>query len=761
MAYPGNNSQKQISPLRWINLVFVLLILLSSCSQQQSADLNPSSQKNSSSSSFKGKNAKAAADHFLQLWKVENYAEMYGQLTRISQDSVSFEEFEKRYRETAAVLGLQSIDAAVLSVLQGELSAQVGYRITYHTSLFGDMQRDMVMNVTIEKESWGVQWEDGLILPELRGGNHLSSDFSLPSRGDIYDRNGKVIAALTDAEAVGVKPASLVKDQEADLLVVLAKLTGKTAEALQKNIEDEKGSEYIALGETTVQLVTELENDIKKLDGLMLTPYRSRYYFNGGTAPQTIGYLLAIPPERLEEYQRKGYSGDERVGSAGLEEWGESSLAGKRGASIYVIDPQGKIVTRLVQSQSVAAKFVYTTLDKDLQLQAQEAMEGFKGAIVILERNTGRILAMVSSPSFDPNAFEGENYNSGILLDQALNDNNNRLLNRATQGTYPLGSIFKIITMSAALESGLYTQYSKYECTYKFTELPGTTLYDWTYTYGQAASGELTLPEGLIRSCNPWFWHLGLDLFQQGYTKEITELANGFGLGRETGLKELPEATGEIPLPAKEGDAVQLAIGQGTMLVTPLQVAVLMAAIGNGGTLYQPQLIEKITTPDGTSSDGFKPVMRGILPIKPETMQILRDAMRGVVADPKGTAHYAFSGIQTRIFGKTGTAQNPGSEPHSWFAGFTDAGRTDKSDIAMVVIVENAGEGSAVAAPIFRRVIEIYFSGKPAKLYPWESQLYVPRSQMPTAVPTRGPEEGDLSPQTTGTPDAFLATPTP
>jgi penicillin-binding protein 2 len=550
---------------------------------------------------------------------------------------------------------------------------------------------------------------------------------------------------MTEAEAVGVRPAELVKEQEPDLLLVLSKLTGRTVESLALAMEKERASEYIALGETSMQTANDLRDEIKAINGLMLTPYRGRYYFNGGVAPQAMGYLLAIPPERLEEYQRKGYSGGEWVGAAGLEEWAEAELSGKRGASVYVLDPSGKVLTRLAQSDPVAANFLFTTLDRDLQLQAQQAIEGFRGAIVVLERDTGRVLAMVSSPGFDLNAFESNNYNSAYLLNQALNDPQQRLLNRATQGTYPLGSVFKIITMSAALETSLFSQYSKYECGYRFTELQNAVLYDWTYTYGKSASGMLTLPEGLVRSCNPWFWHIGLEMYNHGYTKEITEMANGFGLGRGTGIVELPEATGGIPLPVKESEAVHLSIGQGAVLVTPLQVAVMMAALGNGGTIYQPQLVEKYTSPDGTPSHEFEPLMRGILPVPPETMQILRDAMRGVVADEGGTAHYAFAGLQARVFGKTGTAENPGGDAHSWFAGYTDEKRPDKPDIALAVIAENSGEGSAVAAPIFRRVVEIYFGGKPARLYPWESQLYVTRGLLPTAVPTRGPEEIDAT----------------
>ncbi len=742
----GNNRAPSQALLRGAAVLTIVMLILTACGLEprNAEGLHAIGQQ--TPAVFAGRDAKAAAEFFLQLWKSEDYAGMFAWLTPLSRDAVGMEVFDKRYHDVAAALGLQEIDPSVLSILQKDRSAQIGYRVVYHTALFGELKRDMVMSMVYEDGAWLVQWEDGMILPELRGGNRLYTEYSIPSRGDIYDRGGKIIAAMTEAESVGVRPAELIREQEEDLLLALSRLTGRTVESLALAIEKERAGEYVALGETSMQTANDLRNDLNSLNGLMLTPYRGRYYFNGGVAPQVIGYLRAIPPERLEEYQRRGYSGDEWVGAAGLEEWAEPELAGKRGASVYVLDPTGSVVTRLAQADPQPANFLFTTLDRDLQLQSQQAINGFRGAIVVLERDTGRVLAMVSSPGFDLNAFESNNYNSPYLLNQALNDPEQRLLNRATQGTYPLGSVFKIITMSAALETSLFSRYTKYECGYRFTELENAVLYDWTYTYGKAASGLLTLPEGLVRSCNPWFWHIGLEMYNHGLTKEVTEMANGFGLGRSTGIMELPEATGGIPLPEKESEAVHLAIGQGDVLVTPLQVAVMMAALGNGGTIYQPQLVEKYTTPDGAPSQEFEPVMRGILPVPPETLQILRDAMRGVVADEGGTAQYAFAGLQARVFGKTGTAENPAGDAHSWFAGFTDEKHPDKPDIALAVIAENSGEGSAVAAPIFRRVVEIYFGGKPARLYPWESQLYVTRGLLPTAVPTRGPDDIDSTP---------------
>lgn len=682
-----------------------------------------------------------AARKYLDAWVAEEYDVMYAMLTSISQDALPQEDFEQFYRSIATEAALDQVDYEIKSALViNPNSAQVSYRVILTSSLVGPLQRETLMNLTLESGAWRVQWDDVLVLPELAGGNYLGMERYIPSRANIYDRNEHALVAQTDATAIGLRPAIIDPEQGDALFNVLVRLTGKSAEEIQALYEDfPLGADwYVPLGEVPASEVEGRFGDLSGLSGLVLNSYRSRYYFEGGIAPHVIGYVSQIQAGEEEEYLRQGYRIDERVGQAGLERWGESYLSGERGGALYLFNAQRQVVTKLAETAPKPSQAIYTTLEKDFQLAAQQALEGFRGAAVVLERDTGRVLAMVSSPGFDPNAFEPLNYNYYSLLTDIAENPNQPLINRATQGQYPLGSVFKLITIAAALEKGDYTPQSTYQCGYTFDELAGVTLYDWTYEHylddGRTQpSGLLTLPEGLIRSCNPFFFHIGLDLYERDLTGVIAEMARGFGLGKVTGIEGVEEEAGLVPEPTNPVDATNLAIGQGNSLVTPIQVAAFVAALGNGGTIYRPQVIEKIQAPDGEPNHVFEPQVNGTLPISPETLKIIQDAMRGVVisTEPYGTAWHRFTGLDIPVAGKTGTAQSGYGLPHAWFAGYTIAERENRPDIAAVVIVENIGEGSDYAAPIFRRLVELYFYNQPAKVYPWESTFYVTRTPTP------------------------------
>lgn len=680
-----------------------------------------------------------AARSYLDAWITEDYPRMYVLLSSLSQDAISEDELTQRYREVAYTAVLTNkenerpISYEILSSLIKPETAQISYRVVLHSVLFGNIQRDTLMSLRLENDDWRVQWDDTLILPEMAGGNRLRLEYRTPARGNLYDQKEQALVAQSSAVALGINTIELDPGNDqilVDYLVEMSKGQFKE-EALKEKIQEYRTRGwYLPVADFATETVIEYDKELQIIPGVIMQPYRSRYYFDGGpisAAPHITGYMGPIPLHELEDYRRLGYSIDDRVGRGGLELWAEAFLAGKKGGSLYVVTPSGGIVTKLAETPAVPAQSVFSTIDKDFQEEVQKALTGMRGAVVVIEKETGRVLAMASSPGFNPNLFEPTNFNSE-LLSSTLYSDDNPLLNRATQGQYPLGSVFKVITMAAGIESERFRANSEYQCGYFFREIPGVTLNDWTYEYylqdGRTQpSGQLTLSMGLTKSCNPYFWHVALDLFNRGLTTAVSDMALGFGLGARTGV-ELPEAAGRIPVPTSQIDAANFSIGQGETLVTPIQVANLMAAVGNGGTLYRPQLIERIVTPDGENSQSFTPEVISKLPVSESTLAAIHEAMVAVVG-PQGTARSVgayLNSYNIPAAGKTGTAQSGGIRPHAWFAGYTYADREGQPDIAVAVVIENGGEGSMIAAPIFQGVVKLYFYGPPRNIFPWEIQ---------------------------------------
>jgi penicillin-binding protein 2 len=215
-------------------------------------------------------------------------------------------------------------------------------------------------------------------------------------------------------------------------------------------------------------------------------------------------------------------------------------------------------------------------------------------------------------------------------------------------------------------------------------------------------------------------------------------MAKGFGLGAATGIQQIEESAGAVPVPGDGVEATSLAIGQGNLQVTPLQVASFLAALGNGGTLFRPQVFDKVLNVNGTATLSFTPEKISSLPVSAENLKVIQDAMISVVKNPRGTAYARFSGLNIPVAGKTSTSETGFSDPHAWFGGYTMANREDKPDIAVIVFVENGGEGSVYAAPIFRRIVESYFYGRPQTVYWWESSVGTTRT--PTSPVTETPE---------------------
>ncbi|MGE5073099.1 MAG: penicillin-binding transpeptidase domain-containing protein [Anaerolineae bacterium] len=748
--------------VRWLQLI-VLMILLAACSPKSGTGITslfgPSPTLPAPAFGVTAApSAETTMRAFLEALKKDDFAGMYALLSKSTQDALPQEEFARKYNDALNAMGAAKLDYELLSETKSPDAAQVGFRITYHTSLVGDLQRDMNAKLGLEQGQWRIHWDDSLILPELAGGNVLKMDYQIPSRGDIYDAKGLPIVTQSDAYAIGMTGGTLNPKSSGVLSAELALLCHKSQQSIQDAYDAAGAGWYVPVCDASV----EETNGVLDMGaaGLTVTPYSSRFYLEQGIAPQAVGYASLIHKEDLNKYLRLGYRGDEKVEQTGIEKSMEQYLAGKHGGTLYVVGGDGQIVNTLAKSDPQPADSVYLTIDRNLQLEVQKTLMSFTGAAVVIERDTGRVLAMASSPEYDQNLFDPNNFNGGYLLGDVVNDPNQPLVNRAAQGQYPLGSAFKPITMAAALESGLYLPQTMYDCQYDFTELQqvgGPVLHDWTWEHCQdrlasgrqcdtgdsQPSGPLTLQEGLMRSCDPYFWHIGLDLYNNNRSGDIPAMAKAFGLGSATGIGTIAEATGNVPDPKEPIDATNLAIGQGDLQVTPLQVARFVAALGNGGTLYRPQLIEKIQPVNGDPLQTFKPEAQSTLPITKERLLAIQQAMQMVVKSPRGTAYYRLLGLDVNYAGKTGTAQTgPGLKPDAWFIGYTNAaGDTGKPDIAIAVLLENQGEGSDWAAPVFRGIVQAYYYGNTTTI-PWFGPFEDPFT--PTAIgaapgPTRTP----------------------
>lgn len=676
-------------------------------------------------------NVEAAAEAYLAFWKVEDYTSMYAMLSSLTRDALSEEAFTQKHLDTAIALTLKSLDTSVLAYMLKPNTSQVNYRLRYETNLLGTIERDTVMNLIREGDTWHVQWEEGMMLPELKGGNVLTIDYVTPTRGSIYSNNDYPLVTQTEARALFVVPGRIDPATEDDMVSLLATLTRQSEEQVRVRYIYAQPDWKQPIGDISAETAEDYLQQITSYSAIVMEPFRAHYYTDGGIAPHVTGYVQSIFPEEMQAYRRLGYSGGEKVGKQGLEAWGESYLSGTHGVNVYVKDPSGQIVTRLGKVESEPASSLYTTIDSQLQYWLQRSMGDFNGAIVVVERDTGKVLSMVSNPGYDPNIFEPT---SGVRdqLATVTSDPELPLFNRGAQGVYPPGSVFKIVTMAAALETGVFTPDYPYYCGHTWTEA-GYTLFDWTYAKGYAESGMLTLQGGLMRSCNPWFWHIAWTLWNDGYHEALPDVAERFGLGKSTGI-EIPDFAGQVPYPDDVNDYVQMAIGQSTLQISPLQLAMYTAAVGNGGTLYQPTLIERIAPIDGTADVyQFEPVVNGSLNITQENLEAIQEAMVWVVNDRAGTAEYQFRDVPYNLAGKTGTAENPLGDSHAWFAGYTWNNNPNKPDIAVAIVLENAGEGSEMAAPLFRRVVQLYFSNytNSGGTMPWEERPYVLSTETP------------------------------
>lgn len=662
-----------------------------------------------------------AADAFLRAWERADYETMYGLLSPSVKATVSREDFEELYRSSLTEAAITSLRAQIRAALESNYTAQVDLSVTMQSAVLGALEFGYQMTLTFEAGRWGVVWSPELVFPGLTGKRRVHLIERTAVRGNIYDRNGLGLAVEGRLVTIGIVPGRLT--DEAAALAELSRILEMSVKDIQEAYADAPSHWYVPIGDVAPEVSQAHYETLASLPGVELKEKEIRAYPVGNVAAHVVGYMGPIYKGNLEEWRKRGYRGDELVGQAGLEAWGEPYLAGRRGGALTIIDNHGALVTTLAEQPATSARSLYTTLRRGFQQTAEALLtEGGKpGAIVALDPRDGAILALASYPTYDPNLFvPAISADDWAKLDT---DPRRPLVNRALQSAYPPGSVFKVVTLAAGLEKGGLTRDTRFTCSGTWTGLgPEWSKVCWLKT----GHGNIDVITGLTVSCDVVFYEIGL-LLDTLDADLLPTYARDFGLGQSTGLQELPESPGLVPdivwkraaygEPWVPGDSVNLAIGQGFLLTTPLQIARMMAAVAADGAILRPQIVYRI---------GDEVVLQreeiGRLSLSAEHLAEIKEGLLGVGTLPHGTAYRAMQGLPFDVAGKTGTAETGETDPHAWFVGYAPA---DAPEIVIVVMIEHVGEGSTVAAPLFRRLVEAYFGIKPV--------------EMPTPEPTPTP----------------------
>jgi penicillin-binding protein 2 len=653
--------------------------------------------------------ADVTARFFLDAWNKGNYAAMYTALAPASQAKISQEEFIQRYKNVLAEATVTQTNATLTAIAEQGSTANAQFQVHFETALLGALDQDNAFSLLREQGKWGILWSPRLILTQLENGNRVKLYVTKSTRGNIYDRSGAPIAIGVKALVVNLWPAEMRRNGvEAQVLAELESVLGLSQSDIKKRYGGQNPEWKIPI-QTITPEIAQANAEALSLPGIVLEEQDARQYPLGAAAGHIAGYVGQISADELGELYGLGYREGEYFGRAGLEHLAEPYLSGGRGGKLVALDAEGKITETIAERAAEQSKSVYATIDGELQKHIAALLGNQRGSITVLDVKTGNVLAMYSNPGFDSNAFVDRNRNQERAT--YLTSPQKIMLNRATQGAYPHGSVQKIITTATAIERGGMSPHTPFRCTGIWKGL-GYPKACWINGYGKT-HGTISLQNALTQSCDIAYYETGLILHAKD-PHLLTDFCRAFGLGSETGIG-IQEVAGNVPDPKVQEwqptDSTDMAIGQDTFQTTPLQVADFVAAVANGGTLWRPNLIAKIQDFVNGTEEIVPPQKRGDLPVSAGTLAIVRDAMHGVTMSKDGTAAYVFDKLPVSTAGKTGTSQVAGNfDPHAWFAGYAPF---EDPQIACCVMVENGGEGSKVAAPIFRKVIEKYFNVKP------------------------------------------------
>jgi penicillin-binding protein 2 len=345
-----------------------------------------------------------AVDAWFTALQTDDFSGMYAMLTDSSRTEIDEETFTRRFIDALSMAAVPTgaIDGEVLEMSLHPEAAQATYRQTWSSVMFGDLVRENMMFLELDGDTWRVRWYAGLVLPDLEGGNVLRRLYYPPAdRGDIYDREGNPMVAFSDAYAVGIVPALIGEDTEASMLSALSRATGLPAEYIF-SFYQAAGYEYefyIPLTDVAAAQFNPFFNSATSFDAVSVSTFSTRYYFGPGDAAHLLGYTSFVQPDELDELTRNGFWWTSRVPRAGVELWAEPYLTGGPGGALFVVDPAGNDLEKLGEKFVEPADSVYLTVDQALQTAAEDALSGLRGAVVVMEQDTGRILAMASSPT--------------------------------------------------------------------------------------------------------------------------------------------------------------------------------------------------------------------------------------------------------------------------------------------------------------------------------------------------------------------------
>ncbi len=625
----------------------------------------------------------ATAANFADAWIRGDFNQLYLLLSPASQRTFSIQIVEDTYQDFATELTQRSLVVAVGDATESlaTLNVQVD------TAYFGAIEYTTTLNLVPGTGGYQVEWVPATVHPEMVNGRMFRSTIERPVRGTIFDRNGAELAVTRDVRNLGLN-RSLVPDR-AGLTTALLNF-GFSQEQIDAAFDSPfAANARVRVGDIPEERAQEANDILRPLPGVIIYFESRRVHPLGPAAAHVVGYTREYTAEELAARAGEGLRIGDRLGAIGLEASQEDVLAGSVGSRLDIVDAAGNVVETIFSREFVAGQDVHTTLDSATLVEAHQRLGERAGAAVVIDPVTNDVLALNSSPSFDPDAFET---NDAAALAAITADPRSPQANRATTGLYSAGSTFKLVTGAAGLVYGGYEVSDRLEC--------GAIWYgvDPPRRNWEGSQGLLTIAQGLMRSCNPVFYEIGLTLYDTDNL--LSQMARLFGFGTATGIVGIGEEEGLVPdaltkrdrtgEPWYPGDEVNLAIGQGDLLITPLQLANAYSTFVTRD-LRVPRLLANA---EATS--------RGRLPLTDQQWAHLDLGLR-LVTGEGGTARTAFAlAGYTNFSGKSGTAEDAEEQQHVLFVAMSPS--AGPRAVAAVVL-DDGDSGSIEAGPIARDIV--------------------------------------------------------